>query len=79
MPKDLFCPLEKECKIYNDYLKNTSAEYSLIIRGSVDGYSCRAINILSSAKRDTDRKDCALIQVLNNTDALLNLSGKREL
>lgn len=83
--KDLICPAEKTCKIYNSYVaRNKAAALKEEIPDKiilfVTDYFCKALYSVEQFKRTKGQgKDCALIQLLNNTDALLHLSNKASL
>lgn len=80
MANDLFCPLGNNCSIYNkhsDYLRDEYAidiKIKKIIRGATDGYSCRVLYRENS--KNNVHNECALIQLLNNTEELLKLNKK---
>ncbi len=83
--KDLVCPVEKICKSYNSYTeRNNFAVVKEEIPSKIIGYAvnyfCKALYSVEQSKRIKGQgKDCALIQLLNNTDALLHLSNKADL
>jgi len=77
MTRDLSCPLTKSCPTYQTYLFNTNKNNQNIICKPVDKYFCMALYKINQEK-GADINECALIQLLNNSEALLNLNSKKD-
>lgn len=89
MLKDLICPLGSVCEYNNRYIiiyeegkVNPDEDISKVIRlEGGDKYFCGALRAIhrEDKQENISGKDCALIQLLNSTDALLHLSNKANL
>lgn len=89
MSKDLICPLDGICDYYNRYIViyekgkiNPDEDVSKVIRlDGGDKYFCGALRAIhrEDEQENLSGKDCALIKLLNNTNALLHLSDKTSL
>jgi len=89
MPKDLICPLEMICEYYNRYLvlyeKGKVEDYediSKVIRLYSDkNYFCGALRAIhrEDKQENIGGKDCALIQLLNNTEGLRRFPNETSL
>lgn len=82
--KDLVCPNTKICPIYENYSSLATIQDDRIIKfNKTSGFFCYALQTYFDFNGDfKDKgsgKDCALIQLLNNTEALLHLSNKASL
>jgi len=82
--RDLVCPNTKICPIYENYFVLATIQDDKIIKfNKTSGFFCYALREYSQfqekLKKEVSGKDCALIQLLNNTEGLLNLSGKGNL
>jgi hypothetical protein len=82
--RDLICPNAEICVIYKVWHNLATIENEKIIkRDSSQRYYCYALKEHSSFQNNSnkkiDGKDCALIELLNNSMALLDLSNKASL
>ena len=82
--RDLVCPHGEICQIYKAYSSISTINEDKIIKfNKTAGFFCYALReydkIGEQPKNKSDGRDCALIQLLNNTDALLHLSNKASL
>lgn len=80
MVKNLICPLGTSCKIYSLWDPSGNEERDKVIKECVTGYYCHVLRETYKGNRpltsDIDGKECVLIKLLNNSEALLKLSNK---
>jgi hypothetical protein len=83
MVKDLICPLGNNCKVYHRWDPKGNEERDKVIKDGLTGYYCHVLRETYKGNfpltSDIDGKECVLIKVLNNSEALLKLSGKGKL
>ena len=87
--KDLICPLEMICEYYNRYLVlyekgkvEDDEDISKVIRLYSDkNYFCGALRAIhrEDKQENIGGKDCALIQLLNNTEGLRHFPNETSL